>query len=121
MRFYKFFWGKKNNIPLDKIDCKYVVLNRLKNKKNHSGGFGDIQVVDVNSTEEEIFESLSKLGDTLKSIHVEKVFPKVKFAGSEKLNCMFCKYKGGVHPLCNSKYSQYIELLKEHENKKLNK
>ena len=115
MRFYKFFWGKKNNTPLDKIDCKYVVLNRLVNKKNTSKGFGDIQIVDINSTEKEIFDSLTKLGDTLKNIHVEKIFPKVKFTGNEKFNCMFCKYKGGVHPLCNSKYNQYVELLQENK------
>ena len=114
MRFYKFFWARKNNKPLSKIDCKYVVLNRLKNKKKASGGFGEIQTVDINSTEDEVFESLDKLGSTLRNIHVEKIFPKVKFTGNEKFNCMFCKYKGGVHPLCNSKYNQYVELLKEH-------
>lgn len=119
MRFYKYFWGRKNKISLDKIDCKYVVLNRLKNKKDPNGGFGEVQVVDINSTEEEIFESLNKLGDTLKNIHVEKIFPKVKFIGNERTNCMFCKYKGGIHPLCNSKYNQYVELLQENEQKKL--
>jgi len=117
MRFYKFFWGRKNKVSLDKIDCKYVVLNRLKNKKKSTGGFGEIQIVDINSTENEVFESLIKLGDTLKNIHVEKIFPKVKFTGSEKFNCMFCKYKGGIHPLCNSKYNQYVELLQENEKK----
>ncbi len=112
MRFYKYFWAKKNVEPLNIIDCKYIVLNRLKNKKNKSNGFGEIQIVDVNSTEDEVFESLTKLGDTLRNIHVEKVFPKVKFTGNERFHCMFCKYKGGVHPLCNSKYNQYVELLK---------
>jgi hypothetical protein len=115
MRFYKFFWGRKNNAPLDKIDCKYVVLNRLKNKKNTLNGFGQIQIVDVNSTENEIFDSLSKLGETIKNIHVEKVFPKVKITGDERRGCMFCKYKGGIHPLCNAKYNQYVELLKENK------
>jgi hypothetical protein len=117
MRFYKYFWGRKNKIPLDKIDCKYVVLNRLKNKKNPNSGFGEVQVVDINSTEEEIFESLNRLGDTLRNIHVEKAFPKVKFTGNERMNCMFCKFKGGIHPLCNSKYNQYVELLQENEQK----
>jgi len=27
---------------------------------------------------------------------------------------MFCKFKGGIHPLCNSKYNQYLEILAEH-------
>jgi hypothetical protein len=119
MRFYKFFWARKNKIPLDKIDCKYIVLNRLNDKKNISKGFGKIQIVDINSTEDEIFYSLTKLGDTLKNIHIEKIFPKVKFTGNEKYNCMFCKYKGGIHPLCNSKYNQYVELLQENKQKKL--
>lgn len=115
MRFYKYFWGKKNNIPLDQIDCRYVVLNRLKNKKDPQSGFGGIQIVDINSTKEEIFSSLKILADTVKKIHILKEFPKVKFFGNEKTGCMFCKYKGGVHPLCNSKYNQYVELLAEHK------
>lgn len=119
MRFYKYFWARKNGIPLDKIDCKYIVLNRLNDKKNISKGFGAIQIVDVNSTEEEIFESLTKLGQTVKNIHVEKAFPKVKFTGNERVGCMFCKYKGGIHPLCNSKYNQYVELLQENSTKKV--
>lgn len=118
MRFYKYFWARKNKTPLDKIDCKYVVLNRLKNKKDTSKGFGEIQLVDINSTEDEIFDSLIKLGNTVKNIHVEKIFTKVKITGNEKFNCMFCKYKGGTHPLCNSKYNQYVELLKENKKNK---
>jgi hypothetical protein len=112
MRFYKYFWAKKNNISLNKIDCKYVVLNRLINKKKPSGGFGKVQIVDINSTEDEIMESLITLGDTMRKIHIEKIFPKVKITGNERWSCMFCKFKGGVHPFCNSKYNQYIELLK---------
>jgi hypothetical protein len=115
MRFYKYFWGRKNNKSLDKIDCKYIVLNRLIDKKDKTKGFGEIQIVDVNSTESEIFDSLKKLGNTMKSIHIEKVFPKVKITGNERYHCMFCKFKGGVHPLCNSKYNQYVELLKENQ------
>ena len=116
MRFYKYFWARKNNIPLDKIDCKYVVLNRLKDKKNITKGFGEIQIVDINSTEDQILESLNLLGQTIKNIHIDNIFPKVKITGNERSGCMFCKFKGGVHPLCNSKYNQYVELLQEHKN-----
>ncbi len=111
MRFYKFFWAKKNNIPLDKIDCRYIVLNRLKNKNDIFGGFGEIQIVDVNSDENEILQSLEKLANTVMNIHIEQNFPKVKITGNERFNCMFCQFKGGNHPLCNSKYNQYVELL----------
>ena len=43
-----------------------------------------------------ILESLIKLGNTVKNIHVDKVFTKVKFTGNERSNCMFCKFKGGI-------------------------
>ena len=34
--FYKYFYSKKYNIPFDDIECSYVVLNRLQNKKDKS-------------------------------------------------------------------------------------
>jgi len=114
MRFYKYFWGKKHNIPLDKIDCKYVVLNRLKNKKKPKGGFGEVQIVDINSSEDEIMVSLNQLAKTVKNIHIKQEFPKYKFVGGEGFGCLFCKFKNDVHPLCNSKYNQYTELLQQH-------
>lgn len=117
MRFYKYFWAKKNGIDLNKIDCEYVILNRLKDKKNSSGGFGEIQIMEVKSSEEEMMESLGKLADTVKKIHIEKVFPKIKFYGDEKNGCRFCAFKGGMHPLCNAKYNQYVELLEEYKQK----
>lgn len=112
MRFYKYFWARKNNVPLEDIECKYVVLNRLKNKKDKNSGFGGVQIVDVDSSEEEIYSSLGKLAEVMRKIHIENEFPKVKVYGDERRGCMFCKFKGGVHPLCNSKYNQYVELLK---------
>lgn len=115
MRLYKYFWARKHGIPLDDIDCRYVVLNRLKNKKNPNSGFGGIQVVDINSTKEEIFESIRNLSDTLRKIHLLKEFPKVKITGNERFGCMFCDLKGGCHPLCNSKYNQYVELLEQYK------
>lgn len=114
MRFYKYFWAKKHNIPLDKIECKYVVLNRLKNKKDPTGGFGEIQEVDINSSEDEIMISLYKLAVTVKNIHIKQEFPKYKFVGGDGYGCFFCKFKGNVHPMCNSKYNQYTELLQQY-------
>lgn len=117
MRFYKYFWSRKNNISLDKISCEYIVLNRLKDKKKSDSGCGGIQYVEVNSTNEEIYDSLQKLADTIESIHINKRFPKVKHFGNEFLGCMFCKFKGGKHPLCNNNKNQDKQLLLENKNK----
>lgn len=114
MRFYKYFWARKNNISLDKVMCKYVVLNRLKDKKKPNGDFGKIQIVDIDSTEEEIFESLNKIGEVLKKIYVEKVFPKAKFLKNEMSSCFFCELKGGNH-LCDKDYNQYVKLIIENK------
>jgi len=117
MRFYKYFWSRKNNISLDKISCEYIVLNRLKDKNKPDSGCGGIQNVEVDSTKEEIYESLQKLAETVESIHLNKRFPKVKHTGNEFLGCMFCKFKGGKHPMCNSNKNQDKQLLLENKIK----
>ena len=119
MRFYKFFWARKNGISLNDIDCQYIVLNRLVNKKKHNSGFGTPQYVDINSTEEEIKSSLVMLAESVRDIHIRNFFPKVKKTNPELLfknpGCLFCKYKGGKNPMCNSSESQYKTLLLEHK------
>lgn len=117
MRFYKYFWSRKNNISLDSISCEYVVLNRLKYKNKPESGCGGIQYVEVNSNNDEIFESLQKLSETLESIHINKRFPKIKHTGNEFLGCMFCKFKGGRHPLCNNNQKQDRQILLENKLK----
>lgn len=116
MRFYKFFWGKKNNVSLSEIDCGYIVLNRLRDKKNPKSFPGRIQEVDIASTEDEIKDSLEKLAQTIKMIHIDKCFPKVKHTSGVG-GCIFCPLKGGKHPLCNSSDKQYKTLLKEHKKR----
>lgn len=115
MRFYKYFWARKNDIKLDDISCEYVVLNRLKDKKNPESGTGGIQNVCVDSTQEEILESLQLLADTVEGIHINKRFPKIKHTGNEFVGCMFCKFKGGRHPMCNDNRNQDKQLLLEHK------
>lgn len=115
MRFYKFFWGKKNNVAMEDIECKYIVLNRLKNKKDESQGFGELQHVPLDSTKKEIQESLALLADSIKSIHVLNQFRKIKFEGDEYKGCRFCEYKDGVNPLCNQDPNQYKHLLLKHK------
>ncbi|MEK6829293.1 MAG: PD-(D/E)XK nuclease family protein [Nanoarchaeota archaeon] len=117
MRFYKYFWSRKNNIPLGQVDCEYIVLNRLMDKNKADSGCGGIQNIEVGSTNDEIFESLTKLADTVESIHISKRFPKIKHIGNEFLGCMFCKFKGGKHPMCNSNVNQDKQLLLEYKSK----
>lgn len=116
MRFYKYFWARKNKISLDDIDCEYIVLNRLKNKNKPKSGCGGIQNVEVKSTKEEIYESLERLARTIESIHINKIFPKIKHTGNEFLGCMLCPFKGGKHPMCNNSNNQDKQLLIENKN-----
>jgi hypothetical protein len=115
MRFYKFFWSKKNNVSLSNVDCSYVVLNRLRKKKDPSSYPGNIQTVDINSSEDEIKYSLEKLAKSIRMIHIEKSFPKVKFTMGERMGCMFCPLKGGKHPMCDSSDRQHRKLLIEYK------
>jgi hypothetical protein len=117
MRFYKYFWSRKNNISLDNISCEYVVLNRLKYKNKPESGCGGIQYVEIDSNNDEIFESLQKLAETIESIHINNRFPKIKHTGNEFLGCMFCKFKGGRHPLCNNNKKQDRQMLLENKLK----
>ena len=115
MRFYKFFWSRKNNIDLDNVDCSYVVLNRLRKKKDPNSYPGNIQTVEINSSKDEIKHSLEKLAKSIKMIHIEKYFPKIKFTLGDRMGCMFCQLKGGKHPLCDSSDKQHKKLLIEHK------
>lgn len=114
MRFYKFFWGRKHSVPMSEIDCQYVVLNRLRIKKNPYAGFGEIQMVPINSTEDEIKFSLNKLAETVKKIHMLNLFEKSKIV-HPKNNCFFCKFKDNAHPLCNKDAMQYRQLMEENK------
>jgi hypothetical protein len=113
MRFYKFFWGRKNNVLLEDIECCYVVLNRLREKKDPKSYPGNIQIVDVNSTKAEIKNSLNKLVLAIKSIHIDRFFPKIKQTLG-KNSCIFCPLKNGNHPYCDSTNRQDKVLLKEY-------
>jgi hypothetical protein len=116
MRFYKFFWGRKNKVALDDIDCGYIVLNRLRDKKDPKSYPGRLQEVDVVATSEEIKISLEKLANTIKMIHIDKKFPKIKHISGVG-GCIFCPLKGGRHPLCNSSDKQYKTILKDYKKK----
>lgn len=114
MRFYKFFWGRKNDMPMNEIDCGYVVLNRLRDKKDPKSFPGKIQEVSIVATNEEIKTSLIKLAETIKMIHIDKHFPKIKQTSGVS-GCFFCPLKGGKHPLCDSSRRQDKSILKQHK------
>ena len=117
MQFYKFFWGRKNKVALDEIDCGYIVLNRLTDKKDPKSYPGRIQEVNVEATSEEIKTSLENLARTIKMIHIDKQFPKIKHISKTTSGCFFCPLKGGKHPLCDSGEKQYRTILKQNKKK----
>lgn len=109
MRLYKFFYGRLKNIDFDDIDCKYVVLNRLKSKKCPELGYGEIQSVEIFSDVSDIESSLTEVAETIKKIHIDNHFPKAKFQNKTS-NCFFCPYKNNFS-LCNSDPEQYKKFL----------
>lgn len=117
MRLYKYFYSRKFDISIDEIDCKYIVLNRLKNKKCPELGFGDLQTVEIFSTNDDVMEAIKLVAETLRNIHINKIFLKSKF--EDKTNsCFFCPYKNNP-TLCNSNPDQYKYLLDEHKKRRV--
>lgn len=109
MRLYKYFFARKNNISFEEIDCKYIVLNRLKSKKCPELGFGEIQPVEIFSDSNDIEGSLTEVAQTIQKIHIKNHFPKAKF-NSKTSNCFFCPYKNNFS-LCDSDPEQYKKML----------
>lgn len=109
MRLYKYFYAKKQDVDFDQIDCKYIVLNRLKSKKCPELGFGEIQPVEIFSDHNDIEESLTKVAETVRDIHVKNVFPKAKFQNKTG-NCFFCPYKSNF-AMCDNDPEQYKKFL----------
>lgn len=133
MKLYKYFWARKNDVNLTKIDVKYMVLNRLADKRYPKKGFGEIQEVPMTSAQSEIKEALELVAKTIRSIHIDRRFKKAKFFLDKKGEpiigdqgvplmddkaCMFCKFKGGKHPFCNSNFHQDAALIEEHGKSK---
>lgn len=111
MRLYKYFFARKMGIPIGQIDCRYVVLNRLKSKKNPALGFGQIQKVDIFSDLNDIENSLRTVGTSIRDIHIRNNFPKAKLNGKTG-NCFFCPYKSNLG-LCNNSPLQGEQILRE--------
>lgn len=113
MRYYKYFYSRKYNIPFDDIECKYVVLNRLLSKKCPELGYGKLQTVEIFSNESEIESSLQMLAETIRDIHIRNDFKKAKL-NDNKGACYFCPHKNNP-TLCNSNPKQHLDLLEQHK------
>lgn len=109
MRLYKYFFAKKQGVEIDEIDCKYIVLNRLKSKKCPELGFGEIQPVEIFSDNQDIEGSLTMVAEAVRDIHVKNYFPKAKF-NNKTGNCFFCPYKNNF-AMCDSDPEQYKKFL----------
>lgn len=109
MRLYKYFFAKKQGVEIDEIDCKYIVLNRLKSKKCPELGFGEIQPVEIFSDHQDIEDSLTMVAQAVRDIHVKNHFPKAKFE-KKTGNCFFCPYKNNF-AMCDSDPEQYKKFL----------
>ena len=117
MRLYKYFYSRKFNVSIEDIDCKYIVLNRLKNKKCPELGFGDIQPVEIFSSNDDIMDAVTLVSETLRDIHINKDFQKAKCVDRKK-DCFFCQYKSNP-TLCNSNPNQFKFLLDEHRERRI--
>jgi hypothetical protein len=109
MRLYKYFFAKKQGVEIDEIDCKYIVLNRLKSKKCPELGFGEIQPVEIFSDHQDIEDSITMVAEAVRDIHVKNYFPKAKF-NNKTGNCYFCPYKKNF-AMCDSDPEQYKKFL----------
>ena len=118
MRLYKYFYARKFNVNIDEIDCKYIVLNRLKSKKCPELGYGSIQPVEIFSTNEDIMESIKLVANTIRDIHLKKEFKKAKLEKGKTGNCFFCPYKSNP-TLCISNPDQYKYFLDEHRERRV--
>jgi len=115
MMFYKYFYARKENVPFEEIECKYVVLNRLVNKKKPELGYGELQTVEMKFEEKDMEEAIELLTITLNQIYIKREFLKAKMLNRED-NCFFCSYKYKKE-WCDSNPEQYKVFLKEHDNK----
>lgn len=115
MILYKYFYSKKYGIKIEDIDCKYVILNRLKDNSDPEKGYGKIQNIEIDSNETEMELTLEEFAKSIRDIYIRKKFDKSKIKDKKSSACFFCPYKDG-HKLCNDNPNQYIDLIEEYLN-----
>lgn len=81
---YKHFWAKKNNIPIDKVKCAWVLLKRTAKAGDN------IELVPVSVGEKAIEKALENVYRMVNSVE-RQIFSK------NRNSCRFCPYYGTGH------------------------
>lgn len=81
---YKHFWAKKNNIPIDKVKCAWVLLKRDAKPGQH------IELVPISVGEKAIEKALENIYRMVNSVE-KQMFSK------NRNSCRFCQYSGTQH------------------------
>lgn len=83
---YKHFWGEKNNIPMDKIKCGWILLKRDVSRGDNQR----IEFVPFASPQDAIEKALGQLYAMINSIE-KGIFTKNRYA------CRFCPFANTEH------------------------
>jgi CRISPR/Cas system-associated exonuclease Cas4 (RecB family) len=83
LAFYKYFYSKKFNLPLNKVKCGFVLLRRSKKK-------GNCELVTVSVGDKAVEKAMGTIDNMLGYIQ-KKMFPK------NRESCKYCPYAGTEH------------------------
>lgn len=83
LAFYKYFYSRKFNLPLNKVKCGFILLRR--SKKN-----GNCELVTVSVGDKAVEKAMGTI-DTMLGYIQKRMFPKNREA------CKFCPYAGTEH------------------------
>tara|TARA_R110002110_G_scaffold23932_25_gene90443 strand:+ start:1353 stop:2177 length:825 start_codon:yes stop_codon:yes gene_type:complete len=84
--FYKYFFAKTNNIPLDKIKIQFIVLSWNIAPKNC------IEFVDISSSDRHVKSSIAKLTTAAKTLLAKK-----RMILKNRASCRFCPFEHTTH------------------------
>lgn len=83
---YKHFWSKKHNIPLNKINCAFVLLKKVKKSEK------TCQLIKVPTGPKTMEKSLKLMRSMLKTIAQQRYL-------KNRNSCMFCEFYNTLHCL----------------------
>ncbi len=83
---YKHFWSKKHNIPLNKINCGFVLLKKIKKSEK------TCQLIKVPTGPKTMERSLKLMRSMLKTVEQQRYL-------KNKSSCMFCEFYNTIHCL----------------------
>lgn len=81
--FYKYFYSRKFNLPLNKVKCGFILLRRSKKKDN-------CELVTVSVGDKAVEKAMGTIDNMLGYIQ-KKMFPK------NRESCKYCPYAGTEH------------------------